>query len=81
MADLALTEYSANSDDIVGPEQHARAVFLSGVRLLMRPLARVAMRHGLCYKDFERSIKLAFLESAEQISLNLTRPSILARLE
>ena len=24
------------------------------------------MRHGLCYKDFERSIKLAFLESAEK---------------
>ena len=53
------------TDDLVGPEQHARAVFLSGIRLLVRPLARVAMRHGLCYRDFERSIKLAFLESAE----------------
>ncbi len=67
MADPALESITVTGDeDIVGPEQHARAVFLSGIRLLVRPLARIAMRHGLCYSDFERSIKLAFLESAEK---------------
>lgn len=46
---------------------HARAVYLAAFRNLMLPLVRMAMRHGLSYRELHEALRRAMAECAKDL--------------